>query len=80
MGTYDFVATTSTGERAAGYLAAADVAGAKQILSDRGLLAVELTLPSADEISATLGNEQSALFIHAVGTAAASRVPLEVTL
>ena len=80
MGIYDYVATTSTGERTSGHLAAADLAGAKQILSDRGLRAVELTLRSADEISATLGNEQSALFVHAVGTAAASRVPLEVTL
>ena len=59
MGIYDYLATTSTGERTSGHLAAADLAGAKQILFDRGLRAVELTLAlGIDEISATLGNEQ----------------------
>jgi type II secretory pathway component PulF len=80
MRTYDYAATMSNGERTSGHLEADDLEAARQTLSNRGLRAIELTLRSVDEVSATLGDDQSALFVHAVGAAAASRVPLEVTL
>jgi type IV pilus assembly protein PilC len=80
MLSYEYVAESSTGQRVSGRLDAIDEFTARHELSRRGLSAVELTPRSVGESPATLGSEQSDLFVHAVGAAAANRVPLEMTL
>jgi len=80
MADYEFQAQTSTGEPVHGTLAAADEASARRELESRGLIVGDLLwCPEVDE-AGTLGDEEITTLVHAVGSAAASRAPLELTL
>lgn len=80
MADYEYQAETSSGETVRGTLTAVDEAAARRELEARGLLVIDLLwCPIVDE-GGTLGDEELVTLVHAVGSAAASRVPLELTL
>ncbi len=80
MGLYEYQADTSTGQRVVGHIVARDETAARYKLAARGLTVVELRWCMAADEEGTLGEQQVATLVQAVGTAAAGRVPLDVTL
>ncbi|MCI0332208.1 MAG: type II secretion system F family protein [Planctomycetes bacterium] len=80
MAEYEYQAETRTGERVRGSITAVDETAAHRELALRGLTIIDLLwCPAVDE-AGTLHDEELITLAHAVGTAAASRVPLELTL
>lgn len=79
MALYEYLAATSTGEQIRGHISASDEAAARLKLSARKLSVLELRWCLADEQD-TLAEPQVATIVQAVGAAAASRAPLDVTL
>ena len=77
---FDYLAETSTGARVAGQLNAVDEAAARSELESRGLEILSLSRSSTSAKSAELGDEQVGTLVHAVGTASANRIPLEIAL
>ena len=80
MALYEYQAETSNGESVYGNLMAVDERTARNELESRGLKVVELLLRSAISQEGTLRDEELATLVHAIGGAAANRLPLEITL
>ncbi len=80
MGLYEYEATSPTGKPERGRLQAADDAAAREELGARGLTEVRVWPYAADGPHGELAEGQLTTLVEAVGAAAASRVPLEVTL
>jgi type II secretory pathway component PulF len=80
MALYEYKAATAAGDRTSGHISAKDEAVARRRLAARGLTILEIRWCLADETDDPMGAEQTATLVQAVGAAAASRVPLDVTL
>jgi type IV pilus assembly protein PilC len=80
MAEYEYQALTTTGERVRGRLTAADETAAHRELAARGWTVIDLLWCPAVDDDGTLREEEVTTLVHAVGAAATSRVPLEVTL
>jgi type II secretory pathway component PulF len=80
MAKYEYEAFTRTGEPVQGTLSAESEAAAYRELAARKLSVTNLLwCPAVDE-SGTLRDDDVTTLVHAVGAAAATRLPLEVTL
>jgi type IV pilus assembly protein PilC len=80
MAEYEYQATTSAGHPVRGSLIADDEAAARRELEARGFSVADVVwCPVVDE-AGTLGDAEIGTLVHALGTAAANRVPLELTL
>jgi type IV pilus assembly protein PilC len=80
MPQYEYQAQTSSGQSVSGIIRAASESAAVRELAGKGLTVTDLLwCPSADE-GGTLRDEDVTTLVHAVGAAAESRLPLEVTL
>jgi type II secretory pathway component PulF len=80
MPLYDYRAQSSTGEPVHGTLSANDEVAARAELETRGLRFVKVVLVSSSRSAGSLAAEELTTLVSAIGSAAASRVPLEVTL
>ena len=80
MPEYEYQAVNPMGQPVHGSLIAVDEPAARRELEARGLSVADLLwCPVVDE-TGTLGDAELAKLTHAVGSAATSRVPLDVTL
>ena len=80
MALFNYQAESSTGERVAGRVESADETAARAELIARGLKVLALSTFSDSDRHAALGDEQVDTLVHAVGTASANRIPLEIAL
>jgi type II secretory pathway component PulF len=80
MAAYDYVAESPSFGRITGRVEATSEQAARGQLRARGLSVVELKQALPIEPVGALTDEQAAVLTDAVGTAAAARVPLDVTL
>lgn len=80
MPDFEFQATTFDGQPMRGRITAADERAAQDELESRGLNVADLLwCPTVDQ-HGTLGYEEVVTLVDAIGAAAASKLPLEVTL
>jgi type IV pilus assembly protein PilC len=80
MGQYEYHAESSDGRETFGKMAAASEDAARRELASRGLRVVDITLsPSSEDVGGLRQAEQD-LLLQTVASAAASRIPLEVSL
>jgi type II secretory pathway component PulF len=80
MAEYEYQAETRDGQLVRGSLIADSEAAARRELESRGFVVADLIwCPAVDE-AGTLRDEELVTLVHAVGSAAASRMPLELTL
>jgi type II secretory pathway component PulF len=81
MAVYEYDALNESGQPVHGTLVAPDEAAARRALQSQGLTIVDLLwCPIVVDDAGTLGDAELDTLVHAVGMAARSRVPLDVTL
>ena len=80
MADFEYQATTSDAKPVRGRISAADEGAAREELESRGLNVAELIwCPAVDE-AGSLRDEEVVTLVDAIGSAAANKLPLEVTL
>jgi type IV pilus assembly protein PilC len=79
MPEYEYQAVTEDGRPLRGTINAVDEAAARRELESRGRTVIDLIWCPVVDHAGLLGDEQLTTLAHAVGSAAASRVPLDVT-
>jgi general secretion pathway protein F len=80
MAMFDYRAEGARGDAILGQLTASDEAAARRELESRGLTVLEILPSQALDRDGTLRDEGLSTLIEAVGGAAASRLPVEITL
>jgi type II secretory pathway component PulF len=80
MPQYEYRCQTAAGDEVHGTLTATDESTARRALESQGITVLDLLPCRAVEGAGTLGDEELATLVHAVGSAAATRVPLDLTL
>ncbi len=80
MGQYEYHAESPDGQLTRGKMAAASEEAARRELISRGLRIIDIALSPASGDAGSLGQAQQDLLLQTVGSAAASRIPLEVSL